>query len=152
MVFRNAIQGRWTGMGRGWYPTIADFEYLEMIEISDVGRPFLTYRQTTKASDGSPLHTEVGYFRFLPDDRLEFVVAQPTGISEVMTGLIEPVEGGYQASLRAHQVARTDSAKLVDSTERRFLIQGDSLSVDFWMAAMGHQMSQHLSSHLRRDA
>ncbi len=151
MVFRNAIQGRWIGKGRGWYPAIAEFEYQETLEITDTGRPFLTYRQSTQASDGSPLHTEVGYFRFLSDDRLEFVVAQPTGISEVLTGSVEPTEDGYRALLQAQQVARTETSKLVDSTNRRFLLRGESLSVGFSMAAMGQPMQPHLSSELRRD-
>jgi hypothetical protein len=152
MVFRNAIQGRWIGKGRGWYPTIADFEYQETLEISDTGRPFLTYRQITQANDGSPMHTEVGYFRFLSDNRLEFVVAQPTGISEVLAGSIEPTEDGYLASLQAYQLARTETSKSVEATSRRLLLQGESLSVEFWMAAMGQPMQQHLSSQLRRDA
>lgn len=151
MVFRNAIQGLWSGKGRGWYPTIADFEYQETLEFTDTGRPFLTYRQTTHASDGSPLHTEAGYIRFLSDYRLEFVVAQPTGISEVLTGSVEATEDGYRASLQAHQLARTETSKLVDSTNRRFVLRGESLSVEFWMAAMGQPMQPHLSSELRRD-
>lgn len=152
MVFRNAIQGRWIGKGRGWYPTIADFEYQETLEITDTGRSFLTYRQTTQASDGLPLHTETGYFRFLSDDRLEFVVTQPTGICEVLTGSVEPTEDGYRTSLQALQVARTETSKLVESTNRRFVLRAESLLVGFWMAAMGQPMHQHLSSELRRDA
>ncbi|MGC9154919.1 MAG: FABP family protein [Ferrimicrobium sp.] len=151
MEFRSVMIGRWSGEGSGWYPTIADFDYHETVEVADLGRPFLTYRQMTKASDGSPLHTEVGYLRFVGERQAELVVAQPTGISEVLTGWIEDRAGGYRLALDSTQVGHTPTSKPVAATRRIFLLEGDVLDVEFWMEAVGQPMQQHLRSRLRRN-
>ncbi|WP_298211786.1 FABP family protein [Ferrimicrobium sp.] len=151
MNFRSAVMGHWSGEGVGWYPTIADFGYHETVEVADIGRPFLTYRQATHANDGSPLHIEVGYLRFVAENRAELVVAQPTGISEVLAGWVENIDGGYRLAMDSTQVGLTETAKPVEATRRVLLLRGDELVVEFWMAAVGQPMQQHLRSQLRRD-
>ncbi|MCL5973295.1 MAG: heme-binding beta-barrel domain-containing protein [Ferrimicrobium sp.] len=152
MEFRSALVGRWVGEGRGWYSTIDDFGYHEMVEVLDPGRPFLKYQQTTQTLDGSPLHVESGYFRFPTEQRIELVVAQPTGIGEALAGEIHQDGPRRVASLTSQGVARTGTAKFVEQTRRVMSLEGDELIFEFWMAAVGQPMSQHLASRLRRDA
>jgi len=151
MEFRSAIVGRWVGEGKGWYPTIRDFGYIETVEVLDVGRAFLPYRQMTQTLDGAALHVETGYLRFPDEHRIELVVAQPTGISEALAGQIVLKGQCLVASLSSVQIAATETAKPVEATQRVLTLGDDELVIEFWMAAVGQPMSQHLASRLRRD-
>ena len=44
------LLGKWTGQGKGIYPTIEDFDYLEELEFSTVGQPMLQFRCVCKSS------------------------------------------------------------------------------------------------------
>ena len=81
------LLGTWAGRGKGKYPTIQTFEYLEEVVFSHVGKPFLVYTQKTKAvADGRPLHAETGYLRVPQPGRVELVLAHPNGITEIDAG------------------------------------------------------------------
>jgi hypothetical protein len=142
------LLGTWMGHGQGHYPTIADFEYREEIVFTQVGKPFLAYRQRTwDARSGDPLHTEMGYLRPGGDGRYELIIAQPTGLADVYSGTGH--DGVYD--LHCDQVARTPTAKPVLAVRRRFEIHGDRLAYDLWMAHAETPMSHHLHAEFERE-
>ena len=149
--------GSWTGQGRGFYPTIADFTFTETITFTATpGKPFLRYLQTTTGPDGAPMHQESGYLR--PDPAggsAEFTIAQPTGQTELLEGaLVVAADGAVTLDLGPSSVRNTASAKQVDSTRRTYAVNAGQTEVvtRFDMAAVGHPMQQHLASTLRKQA
>ena len=144
-----ALIGTFRGPGSGEYPTIDSFEYTEEVTFTDIGKPLLAYAQRTWALDGRPLHVETGYLRVPSGDRVEFVLAQPTGQTELAEGTLTPELDGFSMELRS-RVVNAASAKLVDQTVRRLQLRGTELTTTFAMAAVGVPLNHHLSSLLTR--
>lgn len=145
----SALLGTWAGDGTGSYPTIESFAYTEEIVFSDIGKPFLQYVQRTRDPAGAPLHTETGYLRVPGDGTAEFILAQPTGQSELAEGTLA-VDGDRVLLEFEATVTNSASAKHVDATRRRYELDGDRMTTTFAMAAVGHPMTHHLRSDLRR--
>lgn len=101
------LVGTWTGRGSGDYPTIDDFAYLEDVTFSHVGKPFLSYTQRTRSDDGAPMHSETGYLRVPEAGRIELVIAQPSGITEVDEGTVRSDGGALRIELESASVGRT---------------------------------------------
>ncbi len=146
------LLGTWRGRGRGDYPTIEPFEYLEEVTFAHVGKPFLAYVQKTRrlvdGEPGEPLHAEAGYLRPAGPGAAELVIAQPTGIVEVHTG---PIDGGV-IDLRAQTVGLTPTAKRVHAVRRRLSLDGHTLTYDLWMGHADTPETHHLTATLERHA
>lgn len=141
------LLGTWRGRGRGDYPTIAPFSYLEVVTFGHVGKPFLTYTQRTRdALDGTPRHAETGYWRCVGAGRLEVVLAHPTGVTTVEDGRIDGMEIRFVTTA----IGLTATAKPVERLERVFRIDGDRLTYSVDMAAMGRPLTRHLDAELER--
>lgn len=146
------LLGTWSGRGHGVYPTIEPFDYDETVQFGHVGKPFLVYGQRTKhAIDGRPLHAETGYWRHPQLDRLELVLAHPTGIVEVQEGGVTFTDGGAEIVLRSSLVGATATAKPVTAVEREIVIDGDVLHYEVRMAAVGEALVLHLQAELHRQ-
>ena len=146
------LLGAWQGPGEGAYPTIDPFSYGETLTFGHVGKPFVAMTQRTKdRTSGVPLHAEAGYLRPQGDGTIELVLTQPSGIVEILTGAVGETEAGVDIDLTSVGVHLSPSAKLVRETRRRYVVEGDTLTCDFWMAAMGEPLTHHLSSVLRRQ-
>ena len=144
----DALEGVWEGPGEGHYPTMEPFAYREQLTFSRLGdKPILSYtQQTLRAGTDTPLHAECGYVR-VDRDRVELVIAQPTGFTEIHHG---PSAGGvYELGLTAF--GRTASALRVDTVRRRWELRGDDLVVDLWMSYGGVVDGHHLRAQLRRQ-
>jgi hypothetical protein len=102
---------------------------------------------TWRAGTEDLLHTETGYLRFPDNGSVEFVIAQPTGIAELLNG--RPI--GTVLDLRAEPVSLTPTAKAVHSVRRRFMLSGTTLAYEMWMAHGRTPETLHLTAELHRQ-
>lgn len=145
------LLGTWEGSGSGEYPTIDDFSYLESVTFGHVGKPFIAYTQRTRHPEsGLPMHAESGYWRVPAAGRLEIVMAQPTGLTEIYEGSITRRGDVLVLDGASISVGATSTAKEVTLTERTFEIIGDELRYTFRMAAVGQRLQHHLAATLHR--
>lgn len=145
------LLGTWSGRGAGDYPTIEPFGYLEEVTFDHIGKPFLIYRQRTKATDdGRPLHAETGYLRAPSPDRVELVLAHPTGVTEIQEGTLSSTGPTMELELTATAIGRTSSAKEVTALSRSIRVEGDQLTYTVRMGAVGQPLQDHLTATLHR--
>ena len=146
------LLGTWVGRGAGEYPTIEPFTYAEEVTFGHVGKPFLSYTQRTKAlSDGRPLHGETGFLRVPSAGRVEWVLAHPTGVTELEEGLLTARAGVIEMELASSAIGRTASAKDISALSRSFRIEGDAMTYTVRMAAVGQPLQHHLAASLTRQ-
>ena len=121
--------GEWSGTGRGEFPTIEPFEYLETISFAGDQRPFLHYEQKAKRRNAGqteyiPSHWESGFLRLLPDGEVELVNSQGSGRLERLTGPLEETETGMM--LRLQSTAFLNDPRMVQ-TSRTITVDGNSM-------------------------
>lgn len=147
------LLGTWTGTGTGDYPTIEAFAYNEEVTFGHVGKPFLAYSQRTRhAATGVPLHAEVGYLRAVGGGGIELALVQPSGIAELHSGSVSVDQAGNPAlDLTLDVTHGTPTAKSVTDVVRSIrMTDEDTLVYDIAMAAVGVELTHHLSGMLRR--
>ncbi|WP_433685615.1 peroxynitrite isomerase [Nocardia sp. CA-119907] len=146
-----ALLGTWRGPGHGEYPTIESFDYVEEIKFGHLGRPFLTYRQRTRAADGSrPMHAETGYLRCPRPDHVELILAHPTGITEICEGSLTIADGALQMEFESTSIGRSSTAKVVTALGRSIVLTDDTIEYTLRMAAVGEPLTHHLAATLHR--
>ena len=124
-----AFLGNWSGTGRGEYPTIEPFEYVETLSFATDGRPLLHYEQKTQRhrkgeSEYVPSHWESGFIRLLSNGQIELTCAQNGGRLERLTGSIEEIETGL--ILRLKSADFLNDARMLE-TSRTITLEGDRL-------------------------
>lgn len=145
------LLGTWRGKGHGEYPTIEPFDYLEEIHFGHIGLPFLTYRQRTRAADDNrPLHAETGYLRCPRPDRVELILAHPTGITEICEGTLAVTSDEIRFEFESTNIGLTSTAKSVTALGRSIRQSGDVIDYTLRMAAVGEPLRHHLAATLRR--
>ena len=145
------LLGTWRGEGRGYYPTIESFDYLEEVTFGHVGKPFLAYSQKTRHKDtGEPLHAETGYWRPVTSDTLEVILVHPTGVSEITEGSFELHADELNIKLASSHIGLTATATEVTQVVRRITATADTLHYTLDMAAVGHPLQRHLEATLSK--
>jgi hypothetical protein len=144
------LLGRWEGAGVGGYPTIESFRFGQEIVFSHIGKPYLIYnsRSWRLDDDGNkvePLASESGFWRPQPDNKIEVLLAHPTGIVEIYLGEVS----GTRIDLATDVVARTATAKQVTAGKRLYGKIGDDLAYAYDLAAVGQELQPHLSAQLK---
>jgi hypothetical protein len=147
------LLGRWEGAGVVGYPTIESANFGQEISFSHNGKPFLFYTSRTWLLDadgtiGRPLAMETGFWRPQEDDRLEVLLAHPTGITEIYLG----EQSGTKIELATDAVVRTSTAKEVTAGRRLYGLIGADLGWAYDMAAVGQPLQSHVSAQLKRTA
>jgi THAP4-like, heme-binding beta-barrel domain len=99
---------------------------------------------------GLPAHAEAGYLRGTGGNRVELVLAHPTGIAELAEGEVAATAGGLALRLASVAVTRTTSAKEVTRVDRTITVEGDVLRYELSMAAVGQPHQHHLAAELQR--
>ncbi len=145
------LLGSWQGVGVGGYPTIEEFRFGQEIVFSQNGKPFLHYISRTWLLDDDgnqvrPLAQETGYWRPQPDNKLEVLLAHPTGFVEIYLGEID----GAKIELSTDVVARTESAKAYTAGHRLYGLVNSELLWAYDMAAVDQPLQSHISATLRR--
>ncbi len=141
------LLGSWVGEGKGDYPTVEPFTYGEQIDFSHTGRPFLFYVQRTwEPGTAYPMHSEAGYLRPVAEGEVEWIIAQPTGITEILAGPLT----GRRLTLISTEVGVSPTAKHVSAVRRTIEVAGDTLSYQLDMAAVDQDMQFHLAAELAR--
>ena len=125
----HALLGHWSGTGRGEFPTIQPFEYLETLRFATDGRPLVHYEQKTERrrageSDYLPSHWESGFIRLSPDGQIELTCAQNGGRLERLTGYIEETKTGLTLHLKSADFL--NDPRMLE-TSRTITIEGDRL-------------------------
>jgi THAP4-like, heme-binding beta-barrel domain len=145
------LLGRWEGVGVGGYETIDSFQFGQEIVFGHNGKPYLIYTSRSWALDAEgmpsrPLAMEAGFWRPQPANKVEVMLAHPTGITEIYLGEVT----GTKIELATDVVARTASAKEVRAGHRLYGIAGGDLAWAYDMAAVGKPLQPHLSAQLKR--
>ncbi|PKI54679.1 UPF0678 fatty acid-binding protein-like protein At1g79260 isoform X1 [Punica granatum] len=145
------LLGTWRGQGQGCYPTISSFSYTEELNFSHSNprKPVIAYTQRTWRSPGGPaaepMHAESGFWRLKPDGSVEVVIAQSTGVVEVLKGTHDAE--GKVINLHSELVGNASKVKEI-SIEFR-LVDGE-LSYELQMATTSTNLQPHLKAVLER--
>lgn len=147
------LVGEWSGTGRGEFPTIEPFEFLETLRFTSDNRPFLHYEQKTKRrnseqADYVPSHWESGFIRLLPDGQVQLTSAQNGGRLEVLTGPLEQTDAGLILRLKSGAFLN-DSRMIKDS--RTITVEGDTLHYTQSMSTTAVPgLTSHVEATLKR--
>ena len=123
------LVGEWSGRGKGEFPTIEPFEYLETLTFAGDHRPFVHYEeQTQRRNSGQvdyiPSHWESGFIRLLPNGEVELINTQGSGRLERLAGSLEATETGL--ILRLQSTAFLNDARMVE-TSRTISVDGNRM-------------------------
>lgn len=144
-----ALLGRWIGEGSGEYPTIQPFSYRETLVVEAIpGKPLARWHSTTTdAVTGEPRHSEIGFLRSA-EGTCELMLAHSFGITELTVS--RPGTSGV-FRFESLSMACSPTAKAVSEVLRTISVDDDVLEYGLSMAAVGVDLTHHLSARLERN-
>ncbi|GAB2683257.1 uncharacterized protein DUF1794 [Barrientosiimonas humi] len=145
------LVGRWEGRGVLGYPGVDSVNFVQEIECRHDKQPFLSWsaRMWEVGDDGErgkPLATELGFWRPLPDNEVELLLAHPTGVVEMYVGTTEPAK----AQLQTDAVVRSPQAEEYTAATRLYGYVHSNLMWAMDMAAKGQPLQTYASAELQR--
>ena len=147
--------GKWSGTGKGGFPTIESFDYEEELifesdGIGDVIHYFQrTWHKTPDLPRSNPIHSESGFIRLLKDEKFELVNSQNSGRVEIMQGKILSAHED-ELNLFFESTAYNNDPRMVRSA-REFCVTKDKLSYIVDMATdKVPEMQIHLEADLKK--
>lgn len=140
------LLGTWRGTGEGHYPTIADFSFGEQLSFWHLGGGWLAHTQKTwSRADGSPMHSEQGYWK-IPPEGLEVVITHSFSVVELAYGVIAE----NRVALTSDSFLQSRTAKTIEGAARRYAVDGNRLSYEVDLQFGGHPLQHHLSATLEK--
>jgi hypothetical protein len=143
--------GAWDGEGEGLWEGGFRFSDSLLLSADPHGRPFVLLHEQTFELGGRAIHAETGYLLARTGGELHMLVAEPSGIAEVLAGHVE----GSGIELTSVEIGHAPGAKNVTATARRVLLErdesGDRLTLETDIAVGGEQLSPHTRSVLHRS-
>lgn len=144
------LLGKWKGQGKGIYPTIKDFEYIEDLEFFHVGQPMLQFSFYSVHKDTNKiLHREVGFLRIKPGtNQVAFISSHNNGVSEMAEGTVE----GQSVGLESHNLGRMSFGKdpQTKTLKRTLTLEGDTLHQVLFMETSNVTMTEHLRATYKK--
>ncbi len=144
--------GTWEGSGSGQFPTINDFEYREVLEISgDYDGALLHYKQRTwrLTDDGeAESHVETGFIGLTDDGTVEITSSQALDRVEVLRGKLSSTADGFSIDVESVSIAH--DPRMIRSW-RSIVLGAERLSYTMGMATTAvPDGGSHLTAELRR--
>ena len=142
----------WEGSGSGQFPTINDFRYREVLEISgDYDGALLHYNQRTwrLTDDGeAESHVETGFIGLTDDGTVEITSSQGIDRVEVLWGAVSPGDNGF--SIDVESVSISHDPRMIRSW-RSIALGAERLSYTMGMATTAvPDGADHLKAELTR--
>ncbi|KAM3683927.1 hypothetical protein ACJW31_11G002300 [Castanea mollissima] len=127
-------------------PSIPSLTSKSFISLTTLPSPVIAYSQKTwKLHSGEPMHSESGYWRPRADGTIEVVIAQSTGLVEVL-------KGDYDAEEKVIRLQSelVGNASEVEKITRVFQLIGGDLSYVVQMATNATSLQPHLKASLKK--
>lgn len=143
--------GRWEGAGVMGYPGTDSFNVGQEVEIQHDGRAFLHYtsRLWRLDADGNQveqLDTETGFWRPLPDDEVELVLAHSGGVVELYYGKTATAK----VELQTDGVLRSPDSEPYTAGRRLYGLVNSNFMWAMDKATEEQSLTSYVSAELKR--
>ncbi|MCU1677963.1 MAG: hypothetical protein JWM93_2721 [Frankiales bacterium] len=141
------LLGHWEGEGVGGVPGGDDFAFAQELAFTLASADTLGYAtRVWSIETNEHVASEAGFWRALPDHRVEIVASHSAGFVEVSLGSI----AFTRVESTSDVVARTESGATVTAVKRLYGMVGEELMYAVDMATTQTPLAPRFSGRLRR--
>jgi hypothetical protein len=142
------LVGDWDGQGHGlWSEAFVFSDRLSFLPDAG-GRPVMEVREMTIGPDGRSSHSEVGYLISREGGEIVLTIAEPSGITEVLSG---GVTSSGVLELESVEIGHAPGTDPVTRVRRRYALAGAELLAEVAIAVGSDELAPHTRSVLRRS-